>query len=276
MSDFDNLYLCPNCGNVGALKIDDLVCEKCNFESCYVARHINEGTRKFWIKREESLGNWRFEKRFSTMIKDTIPDDKVLIKAFIKSVKELFRKFQQNKNNLQEIFPEYTRDYLRTTGKRNRGWESKRPPNSRTEYLTDNSEIIRSNRKKSITMQKQSSLRGIIYEGAMNKFCEEHELFEPILIPIPYYDDLRELQTDYEPDFWFKYNDEQIPVEFKTFEKGKMVKSKFIRGIKQSRRYGHISALTHNNPKKYSAIIVCCPEERKFSCAIVDDNIKRM
>lgn len=258
MSEFDNLYLCPVCDNVGPLNPDDLTCDKCDFKSCYVARHINEGTRKFWIQKEESLGNWRFEKRFSTMMKNVIPDDKELIKIFSKSVKELFRTFQQNKNNLRDIFPNYTRDYKRTTGRRERGWKGKGPG------------------AKSITMQKQSSLRGIIYEGAMNKFCEEHELFEPIRIPVPYYDDKRELQTDYEPDFWFNFNGQQIPVEFKTYEKTKMVKSNFIRGIKQSRKYGHKSAITHNNPKTYSAIIVCCPEERKFSCAIIDDKVKRM
>jgi len=258
MSEFDNLYLCPNCDNVAPLDIDELICGECGFQSCYVARHINEGTRRFWIKKEESLGDWRFEKKFSTMMKYTIPDDRELVKTFNKSVRSLFAIFRQNKNKLQDIFPKYTRDYKRTTGRRERGWKNKRPGS------------------KSIMMQKQSSLRGIIYEGAMAKFCEDYDLFEPIRIPIPYYDKKRELHSDYEPDFWFNFNGQNIPVEFKTYEKKRMVKSNFKKGINQSRRYGHLSFLTHNNPNKYSALIICCPEERTFSCAVVDDKAKRL
>ena len=231
-----------------------MLCDECSFEPCFVARHINEGTRKFWIKNEESLGDWRFENRFSTMIKNAIPADKELVRCFKKSVKELFRLFEENKDNLHQVFPSFIRDYKRTTGRRETGWK----------------------RSGSVTKQKQGSLRGTLYEGAMNNLSNMHELFEPVRVPIQYYDKKMEKQSDYEPDYWFSFNGQQIPVEFKTFGKGNMVKSNFIRGIKQSRRYGHLSFLTHNNPQKYSAIIVCCPEERKFSCAIVDDDITRI
>jgi len=242
------------CGNVGPLHAEKMICHKCDFEPCFVARHINEGTRKFWIQKEENLGNWRFENRFSTMIKNIVPEDKELIKAFKKSVKTLFRLFEEHKNNLQDVFPRYTRDYQRTTGRRETGWK----------------------RKGSETKQKQSSQRGLLYEGAITHLCDKHDYFEPVRIPIQYYDKKKEIRSVYEPDYWFQFDDQEIPVEFKTFGKGSMVKSKFLRGIKQSRRYGHLSFLTNNNPQKYSAIIVCCPEERTFSCAIVDDSVKRI
>ena len=251
MSDFDNLYLCPVCDNTGPLNLDSMICDECGFEGCFVARHINEGTRKFWMRKEANLDNWRFENRFKTMMKNVIPDDNELVKVFMKSVKDLFREFISNKNDLENIFPKFTRDYKRTTGRRETGWKNKTG-------------------SKSITKQKNSSLRGAIYEGAINHFCESHELFENVQTPIPYFDKQRQLHSDYEPDIWFNFNSQQIPVEFKTYAKQDMVKSKFKNGIKQSRRYGHLSFITHNNPNKLSALIVCCPEERTFSCAIVD------
>jgi len=251
MSDFDNLYLCPVCDNTGPLKIASMVCDKCGFEGCFVARHINEGTRKFWIRKEANSDNWRFESRFKTMMKNLTPDDKELVKVFTKSVKELFREFVANKNDLENIFPKFTRDYKRTTGRRETGWKNK-------------------SGQKSVTKQKNSSLRGAIYEGAINYFCEAHELFENVRSPIPYFDKGRELHSDYEPDIWFNFNGQQIPVEFKTYALNDMFKSKFKKGIKQSRRYGHLSFITHKNPNKLSALIVCSPGGRTFSCAIVD------
>lgn len=248
MSDFDNLYLCPDCDSIGPLNLDSMECNECGFEACFVARHINEGTRKFWMRKEVNLDDWRFENRFKTIMKNFTPDDNELVKVFIKSVKDLFREFVSNKNELENIFPKFTRDYKRTTGRRETGWM---------------------NRNTSITKQKNSSLRGAIYEGAITHFCKSHELFENVRTPIPYYDKQRQLHTDYEPDFWFIFNSQQIPVEFKTYAKQDMVKSKFLNGIKQSRRYGHLSYMTHDNPNKLSALIVCCPEERTFSCAIV-------
>jgi len=102
-----------------------MVCDKCGFEGCFVARHINEGTRKFWIRKEANSDNWRFESRFKTMMKNVTPDDKELVKVFTKSVKELFREFVANKNDLENIFPKFTRDYKRTTGRRETGWKIK-------------------------------------------------------------------------------------------------------------------------------------------------------
>jgi len=250
VSEFDNLYLCPVCDTTGPLNLDSMRCDECDFEECFVARHINEGTRKFWMRKEANLDNWRFENRFKTMMKNATPDDNELVKVFTKSVKDLFREFTSNKNDLESIFPKFTRDYKRTTGRRETGWKNKTS-------------------SKSISKQKNSSLRGAIYEGAINHFCKSHELFENVHIPIPYYDKQRQLHSDFEPDIWFNFNSQQIPVEFKTYAKQGMVKSKFKNGIKQSRRYGHLSFMTHNNPNKLSALIVCCPEERTFSCAIV-------
>ena len=69
----------------------------------------------------------------------------------------------------------------------------------------------------------------------------------------------------------FSDDGQQIPVELKTYDKQSMVIPKLKNGIKQSRRYGHLSFMTNNNPNKLSALIVCCPEERIFSCAIVGE-----
>jgi len=99
MSDFDNLYLCPVCDHTGPLNLDSMICDECGFEGCFVARHINEGTRKFWMRKEANLDNWRFENRFKTMMKNVIPDDNELVKVFMKSVKDLFREFISNKND---------------------------------------------------------------------------------------------------------------------------------------------------------------------------------
>ena len=184
-----------------------MVCGKCGYDCCFVAKHINEGTRKYWIKKEESLANWRYDKKFTVMMKNATPDDTQLVKFFIKSVKEIFTAFVENKNNLDDYFPKYVRDYKRTTGRRETGWKTKG--------------------SKSVLKQKQSSLRGAIYEGAMVKFCENHDYFDPILVPIPYYDKQENIHTDYEPDFWFNFGGKQIPIEFKTFGKQNMEKSKF-------------------------------------------------
>ena len=260
MSEFDNLYLCPRCDHIAPFNEEGMVCEKCAFEDCYVARHINEGTRKFWINKEEELDDWRFEKRFSSIIKKAVPDDKDLVKSFNKSVKEIFRMFNENRENMQDIFPSFVRDYKRTTGERERGFQRKKHTKP----------------KRSMYKQKQNSLRGMIYEGAMKKFCTEHILFDIVRLPITYFDKGENEHRTYEPDFWFLYDNLEIPVEFKTYSRGDLVKSRFIKGIKQSRKYGHLSFLTHSNPNKYSAIIVCCPEEKKFSCALVGENTERI
>ena len=202
------------------------------------------------MKRESDFGRWRFENKFKPMMKNVLVEDKELARVFTKSVKDLFNEFVAKRDDLTEIFPKFTRDYRKTTGKRESGWK-------------------RRNGSASITKQKNSSLRGVIYEGAIGKFCESHDLFENIRVPIPYFDKRRQIEADYEPDFWFNFHGLNIPVEFKTFAKQNMVGPKIKKGVAQSRRYGHLSFLTHNNPNKISALIVCCPEERLYSCAIV-------
>ena len=139
MSKYDNLYLCPICDNVGQLRLQPIVCDKCGFGRCFVARHINEGTRKFWMKRESDFGRWRFENKFKPMMKNFLVEDKELARAFTKSVKDLFNEFVANRDDLTGIFPKFTRDYRKTTGKRESGWK-------------------RRNGSASITKQKNSSL----------------------------------------------------------------------------------------------------------------------
>ena len=251
MSEFDNLYLCPKCDYVGSITDDKLECEKCSHQGCYVARHINEGTRKFWIRKEQNSSGWRFEKKIATMYKDGLPDDKNMIKQFQKIVKHIFSQFGQHKDDLENIFPQFIRDYKRTTGRRERGW------------------------RKNISAAKQvrNSLRGMIYEGAVNHFTNNLENFEQVRLPIPYVDKNGK-DREFEPDYWFNFNGYKIPVELKTYDKGRMAPATIKKGIKQSRKYGNLSVA--GNPHKFSGIIVCNPEERLFSCIIMDENIERL
>jgi len=253
MSQFDNHYLCPKCGHVDELHPNNLICEICDFNPCFVAKHINEGDRKWWIRIEEDGGKWRRKKNLSSKLKKHLPEDKNLVKEFQKIVGELFGYLDQNKENMDSIFPKWTRDYSRTTGKRTQqGWKEKR----------------------SAKKVKQSSVRGKLYEGAFNEAIKQNEQFEQIFTPISYSYNGKEFE--FEPDAWLWLENSQIPVEFKTFEEGKMVPNKFNRGLKQSRKYAKHSKLLGKNPKEYSALIICCPEERKFASALIDNRIEKI
>ena len=94
---------------------------------------------------------------------------------------------------------------------------------------------------------------------------------ERILIPIEITEKGEEI--DFEPDAWFLYNGQKIPVEFKTKESGSMAIKKFSKGLKQSRRYGKYSRNLGINPNCYSGIIFCSPEDRIFTFAIIDEKI---
>ena len=159
-----------------------------------------------------------------------------MIKQFQKTVKHIFSQFGQHKDDLENIFPQFIRDYKRTTGRRERGW------------------------RKNISAAKQvrNSLRGMIYEGAVNHFTNNLENFEQVRLPIPYVDKNGK-DREFEPDYWFHFNGYKIPVELKTYDKGRMAPATIKKGIKQSRKYGNLSVA--GNPHKFSGIIVCNPEE---------------
>ncbi len=252
MSEFDNKYLCPKCEHIGELSNEQLICEICDFEHCFVAKHINEGNRKWWIKNEESSGEWRRQPILKSQFRKQTIDDKILSKQFEKGVKKVFEFLNKNRKNMDSIFPEWTRDYNRTYGKRNRGWKDKRSPQRK----------------------KQSTAMGILYEGAFNQACKEINEFESILIPIEITEKGEEI--DFEPDAWFLYNGQKIPVEFKTKESGSMAINKFSKGLKQSRRYGKYSRNLGLNPNCYSGIIFCSPEDRIFTFAIINEKIDNL
>ena len=253
MSEFDNLYLCPRCENIDSLHTNDMVCDNCGYESCFVAKHINEGIRKHWSNIESKGGAWRREKRVSSIVKKHTPSDKKITKKFHKLATYMFEFLNNNKNDMHEIFPKFTRDYKRTTGERETGWKDFR----------------------SATKINRDSARGILYEGAFNRAYENHDAFERIIEPITIVNDDQE-EKYFEPDSWVLLDGYRIPVEFKTYKKGGLVKSKFLKGLRQSRRYGKLSSLMGDNPLQYSGLIICCPEERKFASVLMDSRIERI
>ncbi len=254
MSEFDNLYFCPKCGHVDLLHTDDMNCDNCDFESCVVARHINEGIRKHWIKVESRGPSWRREKRVSTIVKKHIPDDKKTIKEFNRFAKHMFDFLDNNRDKMDEIFPKFTRDYKRTTGERDKGWKNTR----------------------SAAQTNRDFTRGVLYEGAFQKAYVNHNQFERIYEPITYVNDNQE-EKEFEPDAWFIFEENRIPVEFKTYGEGSLVESKFNKGLRQSRKYGRLSnRYFGNNPNEYSGLIICSPEERKFASVLMDSRIDRI
>jgi|TARA_B100001094_G_scaffold333242_1_gene409779 hypothetical protein len=282
MSEFDNLYLCPKCEHTDSLHQDDMICDKCGFTQCFVAKHIPASDRRYWIDVEVNGKPWRKEKRVSNMVKQHLPEDKKIIKVFDKLASELFLFLSNNKDDIDSQLPEFTRDYKRTTGRRSKGWRSS---------------------KFNVKFGRATS-RGILYEGAFNKILTGHEKFEPVLAPLVMLEDA-ELWSDwkssdqysvddeynataiseeheeeliyFEPDGWFLYEGQRIPIEFKTYGKGGLVKKNFIKGLTQSRKYASLSQTYHGkNLNHYSALIICCPEERKYASVLMDNRIEKI
>ena len=253
MSEYDNLYLCPRCEHVGPLSDKDMTCEKCEYDSCFVAKHITEKNRRRWMKVEEDGVNWRKEKRITTMLKNHLPDNKELTKAFTKSISRFFAYMNNHKQSMDQMFPKFTRDYQRTTGERvTRHWNDKRSP----------------------ARIKHDSTRGILYEGAFQRFAMNKTEFERVLEPLVVKNINGEIKM-FEPDMIYLWNGMSIPVEFKTYVKGSMIKKKIKKGIKQSRRYGRLSKYLGKNTEGYSCVVICCPEERKYSSIVVDRRVDK-
>ena len=278
MSQFDNLYLCPRCEHTDLLHAEDMICDKCGFKHCFVAKHISSSDRRYWVDLELNGDAWRKEKRVATMVKQHLPKDKNITKSFEKLVSQMFATLSTNKDQIDSYFPEFTRDYKRTTGKRNKGWKSSKP-NLR---------------------QGRAATRGLLYEGAFNRILSEHDQFQPVFTPAIMLEDAtlwEELKSNgddlseehleqaydeteliyFEPDGWFLHEGQKIPIEFKTYGEGGLVRKNFLKGFSQSRRYASLSNTYHGeNPNHYSALIICCPEERKFACLMLDDRIEKV
>ena len=251
VSEYDNLYLCPRCEHVGPLNDEDMTCEKCEYDSCFVAKHITEKNRRRWMKIEEDGVNWRKEKRITNMLKNHLPHNKDLAKAFTKSIGRFFAYMSNHKHGMDKLFPKFTRDYQRTTGERvKRHWNDHR----------------------SAAQIKHDSIRGVLYEGAFQRFASDKEEFERVYEPFVIENVNDEIKL-FEPDMMFLWKGLKIPVEFKTYAKGALVKKKIQKGIKQSRRYGRLSKYLGTNQGAYSCLILCCPEERKYSCVVIDRNV---
>ena len=251
MSEYDNLYLCPRCGHVGPLNDKDMTCGKCEYDSCFVAKHITEKNRRRWMKVEEDGGDWRKENRITNMLKNHLPENKQLTKSFTKSVGSFFAYMNNRKQAMGQLFPKFTRDYQRTTGERTkRHWNDKRSP----------------------AKIKHDSTRGILYEGAFQRFSMNKKEFERVYEPI-IINNIDDEIKEFEPDMIFLWNGMKIPVEFKTYAKGALVRKKILKGIKQSRRYGRLSRYLGENDGAYSCVIICCPEERKYSSIVVDRRV---
>ena len=154
---------------------------------------------------------------------------------------------------MDQMFPKFTRDYQRTTGERvTRHWNDKRSP----------------------ARIKHDSTRGILYEGAFQRFAMNKTEFERVLEPLVVKNINGEIKM-FEPDMIYLWNGMSIPVEFKTYVKGSMIKKKIKKGIKQSRRYGRLSKYLGKNTEAYSCVVICCPEERKYSSIVVDRRVDK-
>jgi len=185
------------------------------------------------------------------MLKNHLPDNKKLTKAFTKAIGRFFGHMNNHKHDMDKMFPRFTRDYQRTTGGRvKRHWNDKRSP----------------------AKIKHDSIRGVLYEGAFQRFASDKEEFERVYEPFVI-ENINDEIKHFEPDMMFLWKGMRIPVEFKTYAKGALIKKRIQKGIKQSRRYGRLSRYLGKNTEAYSCVVICCPEERKYSSIVVDRGV---
>ena len=60
------------------------------------------------MKIEEDGVNWRKEKRITNMLKNHLPQNKELIKAFTKSIGRFFAYMSNHKHGMDKLFPKFT------------------------------------------------------------------------------------------------------------------------------------------------------------------------
>ncbi|MBT59974.1 MAG: hypothetical protein CMA63_00295 [Euryarchaeota archaeon] len=243
MSDFDNSYICPNCDYIGTISIHPIVCSMCKHEDCPIARHIQSGSRKRWIRIEEAGPDWRWDSTLDKMFKHHSADSNSS-KIIKKTVKKLFKTFSQHRDIIDGIFPHFMQDYERSTGKKSRQKGNRSGQRS----------------------TKFGSVRGALYEGAFLRMMDLMDEFErcPARINPDHY------EFNFHPDGWFLLDGERIPIEFKTVKAGNFVATKMSKSVKQSRKHGRRSKRFKYNQSGFSILIVCCPEERVFGAVLLD------
>ena len=243
MDEFNNKYICPQCDHIGTLRNQPISCSVCENESCSIARHIHGGTRKKWVRVEKEGKSWRWDSTLDKLFKHHAVDS-VHSKSIKRSVKRLFSLFSEHNSVIDGLFPHYTVDYERMTGKKSRQ---------------------RGNRSRQRST-KFGSQRGALYEGVFVQLVDMLDEFErcPNRIKPDNH------RFNFHPDGWYLLGSEKIPVEFKTVKSGNFVAGKMNKHVKQSRKHGRRAKKFDYNTNGYSILIVCCPEERIFGSVLLD------
>ena len=230
--------------------LEESKCPKCSSLDCVYTSHINEGTRKRWVKIESS-GPWFRNKKINRSLKDDVCKDELWTERMDNIVNEIFDKISNS--NSDDFFPYYRVDYPRTFGKKRR--------------------LMRTDNAKKT---KRGSIRGEMYESLFNKFVDRTENIERGLERVMTPDE----EESCRPDAWvFFGTKKRLPLEFKTIAKGDWKLNKLKKMVIQSRKQGRIAqkAGMKNNrkgAKGMSILVVCCPEERNYTCFLFDERVE--
>jgi len=245
----ENPYLCPRCDFVSSIpngsKLEDLKCGNCDFSELTHAIHINQGTRKLWIKVEES-GKWKPSKKLKKSLKNDLCDNKKWIDRLDFITKEIFDFFNNCEHT--ELFPHYRMDYARTTKK-----------------------SVRLGKGAKYKVTKRGSIRGELYEGLFRKAIDGIDHIERCTEYFAH----PTLSNGCRPDAIISFGPKRkFPVEFKTLARGDFLLNKISKHLGQSHAQGVISDALDINKNGISMLIECCPEERIYSCLLLDQRIK--
>ena len=243
-----NPYLCYKCDNVAEIpdgkSIDELKCGVCDFHDLAYAIHIPGGTRKRYIRIEES-SPWKRNKRIEKSLINDLSRNKEWAKRLESITDQIFVFF--NESVPSENFPTYRVDYPRTSGK-----------------------SVRIENRRHAKRTKRGSVRGELYEVYFLKAIDQIENVERCVETFVQ----PSTGKNSRPDAIISFDSEhQYPVEFKTVGKGDFLLNKMSKHLGQS----HAQGLTFDELKlskgKLSMLIVCCPEERVYTSLLIDERI---
>ena len=78
--------------------LEETKCPKCSSLDCVYTSHINEGTRKRWVKIESS-GPWFRNKKINRSLKDDVCKDELWTERMDKIVNEIFDKISNSNSD---------------------------------------------------------------------------------------------------------------------------------------------------------------------------------
>ena len=245
------MYICLECDLdfSSKLKLEEIICSQCNSNNCVYAITINNGYRKRWINIEKEKP-WKRYKKIHRSLSNDLCKDKEYSERLEKLTDQIFNKF--NTIEIEEYFPKYRVDFQRTFNKK-----------------------IKMNKRDKRKKTKRGSIRGELYEGLFNRVIDSIPNIERNIEPIE-----TPLGKFCRPDAFVSYGKKRkYPVEFKTVAKGDFVVNKMLKMLTQSRiqgNYANQAGWRNVRPDIFqvSILIVCCPEERKYSSFLIDDRIE--